>query len=316
MRHHFYLGGLLLIVICYHLIAAEITAPKMEIIDTEQGRATSFPQGITIIDKETKITGTNALFWERDNVAEIFQVLIETPQFKITAETARYFFDEKRTMLKKTVRVESETLLIVTENLTLNNLANIVYSESDIFIREKIHNIEATGKNAQYNFKEQIAIIDIQPRLKIIGNSEDDAVVIQSRKMFLKNREAQFYALESVYAYSANTILQCESLIFYLNGDSGLARGNPKVIDNQNDAQGEVIKFFFGEDTSSAKNLSLNTVQIINSAVANYYSEDGKVEVWGKIFSIHYQAGKPYMIRIQSDNSSVVSGKYIFKEEI
>ncbi|MEO0092265.1 MAG: hypothetical protein ABIK61_06125 [candidate division WOR-3 bacterium] len=309
-------GYWLFIILLNQLIAAEISAPKMEIIDTERGRATYFPQGITITDKDTKITGTNALFWERDNVAQISQVLIQNPQFNITAETAYYFFDEKKTILKTAVKVESETLLIETANLTLNNLSNIVYCESDIIIKEKTQNIEATGKRARYDFKEQIGIIDSQPILKIIGQTDKDAIIIRSYKMILKNRDSQFLAIESINAQTENTVLKCDSLVYFLKGDSGYANGNPKVIDKDNYAQGEIIKFFFREDSAQSNSISLNTVKIINSAIANYNTEDGEVEVWGKIFSIHYQDGKPNMIIIQSDDISRVTGKYVFREEL
>ncbi|MCX7784765.1 MAG: LPS export ABC transporter periplasmic protein LptC [candidate division WOR-3 bacterium] len=313
MKYQLYL---LCLFIISSLIAAEISAPKMEIIDTERGRATSFPQGITITDKDTKINGTNALFWERDNVAQIFQVVIEHPQFKITAETARYYFDQKKTILKTEVKVDSETLSIETSHLILDNRQNIVYSESDIIIKEKTQNIEATSKRAKYDFKEQIGIIDSQPVLKIIGQKDNEAVIVQSNKMMLKNREAQFFAIESINARTENTILKCDSLVYFLKGDSGYALGNPQVVDNQNRVQGEIIKFFLKEDSASTSSLSLNTVKIINSAIANYITEDGKVEVWGEIFSIYYQDGKPTMIIIQSDKNSLVSGKYLFTEQI
>jgi lipopolysaccharide export system protein LptA len=306
-----------LIAISY-LFAADISAPKMEILDTPEGRVTSFPQGITITDKDAIITGKNALFYERDNRAKIFDsLLINTPQFKITADTAYYQFTEKKSMLKGNVKVESETLLINTPILTFEQGRNLVKAHDSVSLKEKQQNLTIESKYGEYNFTDAVGIADSSPTLYI---ERSDTTVIKSNKMMLDNKNDKFFAIDSVSAVSAKSTLKCDTLLFFIKEDSGLAYGHPRVFDSKNQINGNLIKFYFAK-TDSQQNIqdktSLKNVKVLQAANATYTTDDGGIlEVFGNIFSISYKNGDIDYITVSSDTLSNVTGKFTPKKEL
>lgn len=300
------------------LFAADISAPKMEIIDSPQGRMTVFPQGIIITDKDTKITGKNAVFYEKENKAKISDsLLIVSPQFSITADTAYYSFAEKKTILRGEVRVESETLRIETPTLIFEQGKNLVKAQDSVIIKEKLQNLTIFSKVGEYNFNEALGMIDSFPTLQI---ERSDTTIIHSKKMILKNRQSQFLAIDSVSATTGKTILRCDTLLFYIKEDSGVAFGNPKILDKQNQISGKTIKFYFSQDENnqqSQEKSALKTVKILEAANANYLTEDGgKLDVQGNIFSINYKNGDVDNIIVSGDTLNFVTGQYIPKQEL
>jgi lipopolysaccharide export system protein LptA len=299
------------------LFASDISAPKMEIVETPQGRATVFPQGIVITDKNTKIIGKNAIFYERENKAKVYDsLLITTPQLSITADTAYYDFDAKTTMLKGNVIVESETLLINTSIMTFEQGKNLVKAHNDVSIREKLQNIKIISQTGEYNFSDAIGIVDSYPTLYI---ERSDTTVIKSGKMILMNRESQFLAIDSVSAQTNTSILKCDTLLFYIQEDSGFALGNPMVLDKDNHLTGKSIRFYFFSDDSTVDikdQSSLKTVKVSDNAQAKYLTDDGgTVQVFGSNMSINYKDGEVNNVWIYSDSLNLVSGNYVSKKE-
>lgn len=313
---------LILCVLCVSvaefLFAADISAPKMEIIDSPQGRMTVFPQGITITDKDMKITGKNAIFYEKENKAKIYDsLLIISPRFTITADTADYSFAEKKTNLKGNVIVESETLQIKTPFLTFEQGRNLVKAQDGVIIKEKQQNLTIFSKTGEYNFNEALGIVDSFPTLQI---ERSDTTIVNSRKMILKNRQFQFFAIDSVSAKTGKTILMCDTLLFFINEDSGFALGNPKVLDKQNQISGKTIRFYFSQEDSIKKTQeksALKTVKIIDAASATYITDDGGIlQVQGNIISINYKHGDIDNIEVSGDTLNLVSGQFTPKQEL
>jgi hypothetical protein len=300
------------------MFAADISAPKMEILDSPQGRVTVFPQGITITDKDTKITGKNAVFYEKENRAKIYDsLLINTSQFTITADTAYYAFGEKKTTLKGNVKVESETLRIETPTLTFEQSKNLVKARDGVIIKEKLQNLTIMSKIGEYNFTDALGTVDSSPTLYI---ERSETTIVHSSKMILKNRQDQFLAIDSVSAKTGKTILKCDTLLFFIKEDSGLALGNPKVLDNKNEIEGKTIKFYFAKEDSNhtaQDKSSLKNVKVLDAANATYFTEEGgKLEVQGQIFSINYKNGDIDNIHVFGDTLNFVSGKYTSKQEL
>ena len=311
-----------LLTICFFLCAvcysADISAPKMEIIDTPDGRTTVFSQGITIIDKDNQITGKYAVFYERGNFARITDsVRIINPQMNISADTAIYYFDNKWSNLKGNVQVESDTLKIETSDLIFEQSKNIIKTNTYITIREKKQNLTIVGYVAEYNFTEGTGVIESLPVLYI---ERKDTTVIRSAKMVLNNRESQFFAIESVTAKTGNTILKCDTLLFFTMEDSGIALGNPRIFDKESWINGTIIKFYFGNSDSAGESDNQNelrTVKIIESANTHYITQDGGIlEVSGNLFAINYLNGDIEYIRIFSDSLNIISGTFTPKEEL
>ncbi len=313
--------GFIFFSICYLLFAicysSDISAPKMEIVETPQGRTTVFPQGIVITDKNTRIIGKKAIFFERENKAKVYDSLfITTQQLNITADTAYYDFDAKITTLRGNVRVESDTLLINTTLMTFEQGKNFVRAYDNVSIREKLQNIRIMSKTGDYNFTDAVGSVDSFPTLFI---ERSDTTVVTSNKMILKNRESQFWAIESVSAQTNTSILKCDTLLFFIQEDSGFALGNPRVLDKENWLSGNSIRFYFFNQDSNLDiqdQSSLRTIKVFNNAQGKYITdEQGTVRVFGSNLSINYKDGEIDNIWISSDSINLVTGNYVSKKE-
>lgn len=305
---------LLLVILCFALDAADISAPKMEIVDSDKGRLTIFPQGIIITNKDTKIAGKNAIFYERENRAEIYDsVNIINPQYTITADTIFYSFTEKKSTLKGNVIVESETLRIETSTLMFEQSANLVTVTKPIKIIEKLQKLTVYGNNGSYNFTDNIGQVDAQPVLHI---ERQDTTIIRSQKMTLNNKDARFIAQESVIANTNNSTLRCDTLIFYTKENFGIAQGAPVLYNNDNRLSGQLIKFYFTDNTDNNKS-NLDYIQVLDKANAVYITNDGgQLEVRGDQFTITYQDKEVVNIKITSDSLTQVIGKFIPKQNL
>ncbi|MBS4016378.1 MAG: hypothetical protein KGZ86_08105 [Candidatus Latescibacteria bacterium] len=302
--------------IAFHFFsyAADIEAPKMEIIDSIEGRLTVFPQGIIITDKDTKITGKYATFYERDNRAEIYDsVLIENPQFTINADTVFYSFREKTSRLRGNVIVESETLRIETASLIFEQSPNIVTAPTDVKIREKKQRLTILGKKGMFNFSDDNGMVDSEPVLYI---ERDDTTVVRSRQMILENRQSRFIAINDVSVQTRQTILTCDTLVFYTNQDYGIAQGNPRITEKENLLAGNTIEFYFIESAQSG-HTALSHIKVQEQAHATYLTQDGGLlKVHGNEFFVYYEDGEIRQVNVFSDSLAYVTGTFTPKQEL
>lgn len=296
------------------LSAADIQAPKMEIIDTPQGRLTIFPLGITITDKDIIITGKNAVFSERENRARIYDsVYIINPQFKIIADTVVYSFDEKKSLLTGNVVIESDTLRIETQTLTFNQNQNQVSTVDSITVLEKKQLLRVVGKNGYYNFTNENGQINQEPTLYI---ERQDTTVVTSAQMILDNKNLQFIARNQVTAQTNNSYLNCDSLIFFTAQNYGIALGSPRLIDRENHLSGQVIKFYFSDSTDNNENFLKNII-VSGKASAYYLTNDGgQLEVDAGLFSINYLNKEIENIKVYSDSLNYITGRFIPREQL
>lgn len=301
------------------LFAADITAPKMELIDSENGRLTVFPEGIVISDKDMKITGKRAIFFEKDNRAIIKDSLtITNPQYTITADSAIYSFTEKISVLQGNVVVESDTLEIRTNELIFDQRQNLVKSQQGLVIKEKRQNILVSSKIGEYDFNQALGITDSLPTLFIFRS---DTTVISSKKMVLDNNQYQYYAVESVTVKNKDSYLYCDTLLFFVKEDSGVAFANPRISENENQLSGEKIWFYFDSQDSvlnGNESKSLNKIRVDNNVNAKYFTkENGVVEINNaKYLIINYQDNEVKNIYITGDSLNLISGTYRTKEKL
>jgi lipopolysaccharide export system protein LptA len=305
---------LLLFVIVVFIFAADIQAPKMEIVDSEQGRLTIFPQGIVVTDKENKISGKYAVFYERANRAQICDsVMIENPRFTITADTVLYSFHEKSSLLNGNVIVESDTLRIETASLLFKQSQNIITTQTDVKIKEKKQRLTIFSKKGMYNFADDFGVVDSEPVLYI---ERDDTTIVRGQKMVLENNAARFMVTSNVSAKTNQTILSCDSLIFYTDHDYGIAQVNPRITENENLLFGNTIEFYFAETANSNKT-SLSNIRVLEQAHATYLTNDGGLlKVQGDEFLIYYEDGDIKQVKIFSDSLNYISGTFISKQKL
>lgn len=270
--------------------AADIEANKMEILNTAEGRVTVLKEGVTIIDRDTKITAVNAHFFETKNLAILYDsIKIQNPAALIQSDTTIYYLTERKTILKGNVSVFQESLTIYAPELTIEYQKDCAYAKSGFVINEKPHSLKITGKTGKYYFHEEEGTIDSLPYLIVTKN---DTLTVTCQNLSFQNKKNFAVASRQVKVKTNRTILTCDSLIYHWGKDSGQALGKPFLKENNNELQGETMYFF-------AQNGELVRLEIEGDAQGYYYSEKGdKVEINGERLYLYFSEGKTNSILV------------------
>lgn len=290
------------LLIC-NLHAADIEAGKMEILNTEDGKVTVFKEGVTIIDRDTKITAQNARFYENKNLAIVHDsVIITNPSAIIKSDTANYYLDVRKTIFRGNVVVTQESLEIKAPELTVEYQNDRASAKNGFIIIEQPNSIQITGQTGEYFLNKEEGMIDSLPQLEVKKN---ETLQVFSQKLSFKNKTKLALASGSVKAISGNAILVCDTLIYNWERDTGKATGNPILKENNNEVKGSKIYFLVQEG-------ELKQMVIEGEALGNYYTnQGGKVEIKGESLRLFFSEGKTNSIAVKN----VQSGKFYRKEE-
>ena len=292
---------LFLLICCLH--AADIEAGKMEILNTPDGKVTVFKEGVTIIDRETKITAQNARFYENKNLAIVYDsVVIINPSAIIKSDTANYYLDVRKTIFRGNVTVTQESIEIKAPELTVEYKKDRASAKNGFIIIEQPNSIQITGQTGEYFLDKEEGMIDSLPYLEIKKN---ETLQVFSQKLSFKNKAKSALATGRVKAISGKAVLACDTLIYNWESDSGKASGNPILKENDNEVKGRIIYFLVHEG-------ELDQMVIEGEALGNYYTnQGGKVEISGESLRLFFSEGKTNSIAVKN----VRSGKFYRREE-
>ena len=281
--------GLLMVSIT---LAADIEAGKMEILNTDEGRVTVFKEGVTIIDRDTKITARNAYFYEKKDLAIVFDsVKIINPSAVVKSDTANYYLNERKTILKGNVSVIQESLEITAPELLVEYQKDRASTKKSFVITEKSHSIQITGKTGEYFLAKEEGRIDSLPYLTV---KKDETLQVTSQILSFKNKENSAEAIDKVKVISGKAILHCDTLIYNWAKESGVAFGKPILKENKNEVNGKMFYFF----TQKGK---LEKMEIRDEANGHYYNEENdRIEIGGEILGLQFTNGKTNSISVKN----------------
>ncbi len=276
----------------FYLYAADIEAGRMEILNTPEGRVTVFKNGVSIIDRETKIIAQNARFYEDKNFVIVHDsVNITNPSAIIISDTANYYLDERITILKGNVKVTQESLEITAPELTVEYQKDRASAKKGFVIVEQAHSIQITGITGEYYLNREEGVIDSQPQLLV---EQEETLKVYSQKLSFKNKAATAFASGKVKATSGQAVLLCDTLIYNWEKDSGKAFVDPILKENNNELKGKTIYFF-------AREGKLERMEIEGDASGYYYNDVGdKVVVEGESLHLFFSEGKTYSISVKN----------------
>ncbi|MEO0132100.1 MAG: OstA-like protein [candidate division WOR-3 bacterium] len=296
------------------LFAADISAPKMEIQEKDQKRVLFFPQGVVITDKETRLSANQALFYEQDNFAWLYDsVTISNPTSIVLAETLFYDFNTKTGRLRGNVVVQTETLEIRSPELTYAQRANYLKADTCFILRDKIHQLIISGTSAWYDLSQDVGEVTQDPILYIIRG---DTLKITSKFMRLENQAGCFYAYESVRVLNPSSVLTCDTLVYLIKENVAEARGEPLLVERSNYLKSSSIRFYLVQADSTNQG-TLQSVEATGPVSVRYLTnEQGIVELTGQRFIARYENGELKEIIIQHQDNDFVTGKYHAPEEL
>jgi lipopolysaccharide export system protein LptA len=272
--------------------AADIEAGRMEILNTPEGKVTVFMDGVTIVDRETKITAQNARFYENKNLAVVQDsVKITNPSAVIKSDIANYYMNERKTILKGNVSVIQESLEIRAPELTVEYQKDRASAQNGFLIIEKPHSLQIKGKSGEYFLNKEEGMIDSLPYLEIKKN---ETLKVTSQRLSFKNKEKYAVASGKVMVSSGKAVLECDTLIFNWEKDSGKALGEPVLKENGNEVSGKTIYFFTKEG-------GLERLEVEGDAYGLYFNEQGdKVEIGGESLGLLFSSGKTNSITVKN----------------
>uniref|UniRef100_A0A7V3PUZ2 Organic solvent tolerance-like N-terminal domain-containing protein n=1 Tax=candidate division WOR-3 bacterium TaxID=2052148 RepID=A0A7V3PUZ2_UNCW3 len=288
------------------LSAAELYARKMEIVRTMSGPVTVLRDSVTITDKGTVIHSRYAqLSRSQDQAVLSDSVRIQTPEVFVLADSVEYDFQQRQSWLYarpgKMVLVRQESVEIRAPVVAYDVNQGLVQAPQGLELKTRSQSFLLTGKDGVYFVNSRSGIVDSEPVLTI--RNDQEAVVVTANKMEYAEYDSRFLAAGKVRVCSGAGELVCDSAVFFMNGDSGIAWGLPQVHDSSGTAKGDTLVFYLQER-------ALRQVSLHGRTEGEYRTEAGEtVLVTGSVLSMLLDKGKIEEITV--DN--LISGQLIRK---
>ncbi|MEO0109089.1 MAG: LptA/OstA family protein [candidate division WOR-3 bacterium] len=288
------LGFILGLVTLARLPAAEITADRMAILNSEQGKVTVFEDNVTISDGGTRISAGKVEFYDQQNLAVIHggNVSITTPNASIQAESAEYQLGAQRMFLYRNVLIRHQQLQIAGSALVLDNVASLVSTDAEVQVRDDQRGIFVSGQGGSFDLASEAGMIRGAPRFELL---RDSRLVITSDEMYLSSSRNIARSIGNVRANTADALLTADTLDYFIDQDSALARGLPVLTHQENRVTGEQMAFHFAQgelQRIEVRGTSRNCPQLIRALD----------QLRGEKINIELQDGQLATIDIQGDS--------------
>ncbi len=279
-----------MVVLIFLFSLARFSADKLEIL---QGGVRVLQGDVRIEDDGTVIRAENATLYEREDMAVISdEVKIHTKRADIFTDTAYYYFKEQKTLLKGRVRIHSDSVEINTPLVWFFNKENRAKTDSLITITDK-KGVRVLGRRGVYDFNKEKGWLYENPKLII----EKEKVQVTSKEMEIDNREGVASGIGDVELKSEKTALRCDTILFYTHKNTGIALGNPYLLDGDNRVKGDSVCFFI-------KDNRLESLKISGNVKAIYFTSEGdRIEIEGGEMGLYFKEER--LDRIDITNHSV-----------
>jgi len=283
-----------LVLLCSYALSAEITANKMAILNTDQGKVTQFEDGVIITDGGTRITAGKVEFYDQQNMAIIHggNVSITTPTSNVVAESAQYLIGAKRTYLYRNVLIRQTGRDVRSQALVLDNATDQVTADGALQIVDAAQGIEITGGHGSFNLKTEDGVIGGAPQLKIARAS---GMTVTSDEMELAQSRRFARALGNVRALTSDAVLTAETLHYFLEQDSAQAFGNPVLTQKDNVVSGDRMSFKFEKN-------ELSRIEVFGQGQGSPRLTQQDNRMQGRRISILFEGGHLSEIHVLGDS--------------
>ncbi|MEO0102404.1 MAG: OstA-like protein [candidate division WOR-3 bacterium] len=281
------------------LPGAEIKAKRMEIIQEREGRVTHFSEGLRILDARTEIFAKSGFYFPNRNLFILLDsVVIRSEDGEIKSDSCIYFLSSQTSELFKNVELNFESLKIFTQRVLWDGEKKEAKSKEVLLIlKEK--DMELTGGDAIYNLSNKRGIIREKPVLLLKG--EETTTVIGNNFLY-DGLLRQLVFKVNVEIRQKNSSIFCDTLIYLLSGDSGIALGNPRLIGEKEEVKGNEFRFFAEEG-------EVRLMKVMGDVSVVYQTNREKVEIGGEEFIAKVAKGEVSVITM----AGVTYGRVIIR---
>ncbi len=274
---------MLLLFSCLSSFAAEICATKMEIIQEKGERVTHLSEGLMILDGKTQIRAKSGFFFPTRNLLLLLDsIVIKGEEGELKSDSAVYFLGSKESELFKRVELDLETLKILTNHLKWDGKKKEARGE-EVLIIFKGRDVEITGKDGVYSLEKKIGEIKKEPLLILKG---EETTRITAEMFIYDGRQGRLFTYGDSRVTQKNRILRCDTLVYFLEGDSGIAGGGkPHLVGEDGEIRGREFRFFAEKD-------EVKEMKVLGEVAAVYNRSDERVEIGGENLVAYLSDGK------------------------
>ncbi|GEM_PF-2159824 len=262
--------------------AAEIKAKKMEIIQEKGERVTRFKEGLLIQDGTTQIFAQEGLYYPERN--EFFlkdSVKILSEEGVLRSDSAVYFLALKKSILGKNVELDLDTVKITTDRLFWDGNKKEAHSE-EVFISLKGRGVEITGKSAIYQVDKKKGEIKKDPLFYL---KEKETTLVRANLMDYDGERKVVFAYGQVNIKHRKRELFCETLAYFLEGDSGITLGKPILSGENEEIAGKEFRF-------QNEGGELKKMVVLGDVQALFERKEERVEIGGERLSSLFRGGE------------------------
>lgn len=274
--------------------ATEITAERMVILNTEQGKVTLFEENVLVSDGATRITAPRMEFYDQHNRAIIHggTLTITVSGTTVTAESAEYLVGEKRIRLYRNVVLRKDETVLASPRVVIDIPAERVFAFEGVKINDWRRGIEITGESGDFDLSSQDGSISGAARLEV---SQARNLIIASQFLQLSNTEQTALATGGVTADVDDARLTCDTLWYFLDWDSAWAAGAPEVTMQDGRIIGERMDFRFGQNQLE------ELIVVGGKTMATLIHKEDRIS--GRKIAVQFAAGEPAIIQVTGDSA-------------
>ncbi len=272
--------------------AAELYARYMAVERSPEGEVAVLRDSVVIVDGDTRIGADAARLNDRIGRAMLWgDVRIENRDGLVEADSVLYLFNERRAELYGVVRVRRDSLDILAPWLEYRAGDRMVRADRGLRLKEAGRGFQISGARGSYRLESGIGEVDSAPVLA--WPDAGDSARLTARRLRWNEQGSRADAAGQVRLVSGDAELACDSVVFFVGPDSGLAFGNPRVRDQRGDASGDSLHLWVTDG-------ALRQVDIRGNARGDYRTTDAeRILVAGAVIRLVFAAGAMERIEVE-----------------
>lgn len=263
-----------------------ITADKVTLDETGEGRVSHLIGNIKITHGRTIITGDEGYAYENEQMAEIISnVKIDDEGTIITSKIAKYFKEERMAVLVDTVELRDGKQVLKADSLVYFKETKLSEAWGSVILIDREQNTEITGDYGEYDFVNEEGFITDNPELTLF--EKDKKITITGDTLRIKRKENFMSCKGNVKVREDSIIASAGYLEYYSDSERIYLQEEPTIEqEGKSTLTGSSIEVFL------KKREIVKTVATDN-AKGNYTFSDGATnDIMGDTISIFFKDGK------------------------
>uniref|UniRef100_A0A7C3UZ82 Organic solvent tolerance-like N-terminal domain-containing protein n=1 Tax=candidate division WOR-3 bacterium TaxID=2052148 RepID=A0A7C3UZ82_UNCW3 len=276
----------------------KIEGEKMEIVLHGKERGCRFSEGVSIsLPGRLLIRGREGYYFPTSSFFILKGgVKIESEEGILKGDSCIYNLSTEESELFKNVEIDLESLSIWTNHLKLNLRGKTCQSEEANLIPEG-KNLELRAFNWFYNMKERRGE-GSEPVILL----KDGETTVKAKGLVYLQPSSELFLLPPVEINQKERRILCDTLIYFISGDSGIGRGNLYLISERERVKGKT--FYFWTEKGELKRMKVR-----EEVSVSYETDKERIEISAGEFCLTMANGEIEEVLV----AEITSGRLVRK---